>query len=256
MKVFDAHLHVIDPRFPLVANQGYLPEPFPVAAYRAVAEPLGVVGGAVVSGSFQGFDQAHLRHALATLGPGFVGVAQVPLSVDDDEIRDLDRAGVRAVRFNFRRGGSVSSAELERIAGRIHDIAGWHVELYVEPEALDALAPLLIRLPRVVIDHLGLAQKAFPTLRALVERGVRVKASGFGRLDFEPVAAVRELLALAPRSVVFGSDLPSTRAPRPFAAEDLERLLTGLDTADAERVALTNACDLYRLIPGLDAEKS
>jgi len=32
--VFDAHLHIIDPRFPLVANQGFLPDPFAVADYR------------------------------------------------------------------------------------------------------------------------------------------------------------------------------------------------------------------------------
>ena len=29
LAVFDAHLHVIDPRFPLVANQGYVPTPSP-----------------------------------------------------------------------------------------------------------------------------------------------------------------------------------------------------------------------------------
>ena len=34
LAVFDAHLHVIDPRFPLVANQGYVPDPFTVDDYR------------------------------------------------------------------------------------------------------------------------------------------------------------------------------------------------------------------------------
>ena len=28
--VFDAHLHIVDPRFPLVENNGYLPDPFTV----------------------------------------------------------------------------------------------------------------------------------------------------------------------------------------------------------------------------------
>ena len=27
-KIFDAHFHIIDPDFPLIANQGFLPEPF------------------------------------------------------------------------------------------------------------------------------------------------------------------------------------------------------------------------------------
>lgn len=28
--VFDAHLHIVDPLFPLVENNGYLPDPFTV----------------------------------------------------------------------------------------------------------------------------------------------------------------------------------------------------------------------------------
>lgn len=57
--LFDAHLHVIDPRFPLVANQGYLPPAFTVDDYRDRTAHLEVVGGAVVSGSFQAFDTGH-----------------------------------------------------------------------------------------------------------------------------------------------------------------------------------------------------
>jgi len=49
---------------------------------------------AVVSGSFHGFDQSYLLDALALLGPGFVGVTQLPATVTDDEIREkyLERA--------------------------------------------------------------------------------------------------------------------------------------------------------------------
>ena len=32
--LFDAHLHIIDPRHPLIPNQGFVPEPFSVADYR------------------------------------------------------------------------------------------------------------------------------------------------------------------------------------------------------------------------------
>ena len=62
-EVFDAHFHIIDPRFPLVANNGYLPDPFTATDYRARAAALHVTGGAVVSGSFQAFDQTYLRDA-------------------------------------------------------------------------------------------------------------------------------------------------------------------------------------------------
>jgi predicted TIM-barrel fold metal-dependent hydrolase len=48
-RVFDAHLHVIDPRFPLIPNQGYLPDPFTVEDYLEKTSALDVRGGAVVS---------------------------------------------------------------------------------------------------------------------------------------------------------------------------------------------------------------
>ncbi len=74
--VFDAHLHIIDPRFPL--EPGYRPPAFTVADYRERTAELGITGGAVVSGSFQGHDQTYLLDALERLGPGFAGVTQLP----------------------------------------------------------------------------------------------------------------------------------------------------------------------------------
>ena len=65
LAVFDAHLHIIDPRFPLVASQGYVPEPFTVEDYRTRTAGLGITGGAVVSGSFQGFDQSYFARCRA-----------------------------------------------------------------------------------------------------------------------------------------------------------------------------------------------
>ena len=34
--IFDAHCHIIDSRFPLVPNNGYLPEPFTVEDYLEI----------------------------------------------------------------------------------------------------------------------------------------------------------------------------------------------------------------------------
>ena len=246
VQVFDSHLHVIDPRFPLVSNRRYLPEAFTAADYRARVAGLNVVGGAVVSGSFQGFDQQYLRAALRALGPGFVGVTQLPPSASDAEIRELDAAGVRAVRFNLVRGGSAGLADLDALARRVHDVAGWHTELYVDGRELPALSPVLARLPRVVVDHLGLCAAGLPALLRLAERGVYVKATGFGRLDFDPAPALRALAAANPDALLFGTDLPSTRAPRPFRPDDLA-LVVGTLGADLARKAVhDNAVALYR----------
>jgi predicted TIM-barrel fold metal-dependent hydrolase len=100
--LFDAHLHVIDPRFPLVPNGGYLPPAFTVADYQARTAQLDVIGGAVVSGSFQAFDQTYLLAALAELGPGFVGVTQLPASVPDEQVVALAEAGVSGRRRHLR----------------------------------------------------------------------------------------------------------------------------------------------------------
>ena len=52
--VFDTHFHIIDPRFPVMENQGFLPPVFTVDDYRARIAGLGIDGGTVVAGSFQG----------------------------------------------------------------------------------------------------------------------------------------------------------------------------------------------------------
>lgn len=245
--LFDAHLHVFDPRFPLIRNDGYLPPPFTVEDYRARTSALGVTGGAVVSGSFQGFDQTYLLAALADLGAGFVGVTQLPVTAPDAQIRALAAAGVRAVRCNVRRGGAETLDQLDRLARRVHDLAGWHIELYIDARDLPDLADTLAALPQVSIDHLGLSREGLPHLLRLVERGARVKATGFSRGDLDVAAALQDLARANPAALMVGTDLPSTRAPRPFADSDLDLVANALNDPALAQAAFTgNAVALYR----------
>ena len=204
LAVFDAHLHVIDPRFPLTPNQGYVPEPFTVADYRARTASLDVVGGAVVAGSFQRGDTAYLLDALGRLGPAFVGVAELDPATSDEEILALDRAGVRAVRFNLHRGGTLDV----RLALRVHELVGWHAEVYATD--LAAHEQRLHALPRLVVDHLGMNADG---LAAAVRLGAMVKATP--RFQGDP-------RAVAPDKLLFGTDLPGTRARRVFEPADLD----------------------------------
>lgn len=247
MKFFDSHLHIIDPRFPLRENQGYLPDPFTVEDYQSELAGHGLLGGAIVSGSFQGFDQTYLVAALRQLGPRYCGVTQLPATVSDGELVSLDREGVRAVRFNLRRGGSETIENLEGLAHRIHDLLGWHVELYVDSASLGELSQTIARLPALSIDHLGLSQQGLDILVKLAGRGVRVKATGFGRVDFPVAKALREIYDANPKALMFGTDLPSTRAPRPYTPDDL-RLITEIFSCDeAENVLFGNALSFYRV---------
>ena len=245
-KYFDCHFHIIDKNFPVVANQGFMPDAFTSQDYLNRSKAVELCGGAVVSGSFQAFDQSYLFYALKVLGPSFVGVTQVPQTISDQELQELDSAGVRAVRFNVKRGGSEEIQHLESMAQRVHQLVGWHTELYVDSAELAELFETLVSLPAVSIDHLGLSKAGFPTLLKLAERGVRVKATGFGRVDFDVSSALTELYAANPRALMFGTDLPSTRAPAPYQDEDYTLVLKTLGEEKANNVFYKNAVDFYR----------
>jgi predicted TIM-barrel fold metal-dependent hydrolase len=245
-KYFDCHFHIIDKNFPVVPNQGFMPDAFTSENYLARVKEIDLCGGAVVSGSFQAFDQSYLFHALKVLGPSFVGVTQVPQTISEKELQELNGAGVRAVRFNVKRGGSEDIRHLENFARRVHQLAGWHTELYVDSAELADLFETLVSLPAVSIDHLGLSKAGFPTLLKLAEKGVRVKATGFGRVDFDVRAALTDLYAANPRALMFGTDLPSTRAPRPYQDDDYTLVLETLGEENAANVFYKNAIEFYR----------
>jgi predicted TIM-barrel fold metal-dependent hydrolase len=245
-KLFDAHLHIIDNRFPLVPNNGFLPDEFTCDDYLDRMKAYRLNGGAIVSGSFQAFDQSYLLDALQKLGAGFVGVTQLPASVSDEELVDLDRAGIRAVRFNLKRGGSEEIQHLDTLARRVYELVGWHVELYVDSKELAELYSTLVALPAVSIDHLGLSKEGFGTLLKLAEQGVHIKATGFGRVDFDVRTALRELYSANPESLMFGTDLPSTRAPRLYADDDFTLVVEVLGIENAVKVFYQNAVEFYR----------
>lgn len=244
--IFDTHFHIIDPRFPIMENQGFLPPAFAVDDYLERTTGLSIKGGTVIAGSFQGTQTQYMYDALAKLGPTFVGVIQIPATVTDEEIIRLNAAGVRAVRFNLYRGGSAGIDDLDRLARRVHDVAGWHAELYVDASTLEPFFETLAGLPKISIDHLGMTQAGLPKLLALAGRGAKVKATGFGRTEVDVPAALRELASVNPDCLMFGSDLPSQRARRPFSPSDIDLIRDTLGDTLARKVFWDNAVAFYR----------
>src|ERR1700722_16415825 len=101
-------------------------------------------------------------------------------------------------------------------------------------------------MPAASIDHLGLSKKGLPTLLRLVEKGIKVKATGFGRVDFDIPKALKEIAKANPDALMFGTALPSTRAPRPFLDEDIQLIQDTFDPLLANKILYSNALHFYQ----------
>ncbi|MBM7647846.1 putative TIM-barrel fold metal-dependent hydrolase [Bacillus ectoiniformans] len=246
MRIFDAHFHIIDYNFPVTVNQEYVPPDYKVEDYQHETADLHVAGGAIVSGSFQGFDQEYLLHALQQMGPAFCGVTQLPFTATDEEILHLNKNGIKALRFNIIRGGSEDLSKLDYFAKRVYNLVGWHSELYMDAQDLPEIAPIIKDLPAVSIDHLGLSETGLPHLLKLVDKGVRVKATGFGRVQLNVASALKSIYDVNPNALMFGTDLPSTRARRRFNEEDIHLIYSLFDEQSAEKIMYSNAVNWYR----------
>jgi hypothetical protein len=90
-----------------------------------------------------------------------------------------------------------------------------------------------------------MTRDGFSALLRLVERGVKVKATGFGRVELDVPEALRKISSVDPGALIFGTDLPGTRAERPFEEADIDLIVETLGEPLADRVLHENALDWY-----------
>jgi len=223
----DAHCHVFGPedRFPYAPERKYTPCDASRQQLFALRDFLGFSRNVIVQASCHGSDNAALVDALVNSDGLARGVAVVDPDVSEAELRDLDEAGVRGVRFNFvpRLADELPAEQYEAIARRIAPL-GWHIVVYFEESEIERLTPLFNRLPvPVVIDHMGTPDMSKPVdnpkfnaLQALLagRRDIWVKVTCPERLsvtgppydDFIPFA--RTLVERFPDQVLWGTDWP------------------------------------------------
>ena len=222
---WDSHIHVLDPRFPVVAGAVYQPPVATAADYRALQRRLGLQKVLVIQSSTHGTDHACLLDAIGQLGPGARGVAMVDAAVTTAELGRLTDGGVRGARCLMTPGGVLSWEEVPALAGRIQEF-GWHTNLQMRGHAFPERFETIRALPgAVVIDHLGLFSRPVPPdhpevavlLRLLDTGRVWVKLSapyGGGRMGPPPFEAAwplaRALVRHAPERMLWGSDWPHT----------------------------------------------
>ncbi|MDX2485811.1 MAG: amidohydrolase family protein [Pseudodonghicola sp.] len=155
----DAHCHVFGPAdtFPYSPKRKYTPCDAPKEKLFALRDHLGFSRNVIVQASCHGTDNAALVDALETAGDLARGVAVVSPDVSDEDLRAMDAAGVRAVRFNFVKR-LVDATPKEVFLGIAERIAklGWHIVVYFEAPDLEELIPFLESLPAtIVVDHMG-----------------------------------------------------------------------------------------------------
>ncbi|MCM3465886.1 amidohydrolase family protein, partial [Bacillus licheniformis] len=115
-------MHVYDDRFPVAPGTTLRPPNATVAQYRSVLARIGVKRNVVVTPSTYGTDNRCTLAAIAQFGADARGVAVVDGTVSDDELRMLDRGGIRAIRFNLSYPGATTLDMLAPLAARIANL--------------------------------------------------------------------------------------------------------------------------------------
>ena len=155
----DAHCHVFGPtlQFPFAPERKYTPTDASKEQLFALRDFLGFSRNVIVQATCHGKDNAALLDALKTAGDKARGVVTIGPEISDAELKAMDAAGVRGVRFNFvKRLVDFTPREvLTEIAHRIAPL-GWHVVIYFEAVDLPELESFFAHLPTpVVVDHMG-----------------------------------------------------------------------------------------------------
>jgi len=155
----DAHCHVFGPGavFPYAPERKYTPCDAPKEKLWELRDYLGFERNVIVQATCHGADNRALVDALLDSKGRARGVATVKQNVTDAELRELDAAGVRGVRFNFvkRLVDTTPRETLLSIAERIEPL-GWHIVIYFEAQELPELYEFFTSLPTVVVvDHMG-----------------------------------------------------------------------------------------------------
>src|SRR5476649_2678114 len=220
----DAHVHVFGPRARFPFGGSYVPSDAPKETLFERHAFLGIERCVIVHSAAHGFDLAATADALAAKDGSYLGVALMPVTVSDAELKRRDAEGFRGVRFHYmdHLGKGAPIDEVITFAKRLADI-GWHLQIHMAAKRIGELAPALRRSPvPVVIDHMGridasrgLEQPEFRALLALMrDKHVWVKVSGSDRITrqgppyADAVPFARRLAAEFGDRCVWGTDWP------------------------------------------------
>ncbi len=154
----DCHAHIFGPtrQYPLDVAADYRPAQATVDDYRLMLDRLGIARCVLVQPSVYGTDNRCLVDALRVLGDRAKGVAVISPDIPDEELLELNRAGVCGIRLNTAAKNGMDLDALEPLAERIRPL-GWHIQVLLTEDALIQSYRRLERLGcDVVVDHFAL----------------------------------------------------------------------------------------------------
>ena len=257
----DCHMHIYDgERFPPPRPGARMTSDAAVPQYRLFQQRIGTSRVVVVQPAANHIDNAVTLDALKQLGPQARGIAVVHPSVTDAELKTMQAARIRGIRFTqFDPNTAATTRDMiEPLAKRAAPL-GLHVQIHLRGDQIVDAADLLARLPgTLVFDHLGrlssgVNDPAFTVLRRLIEKGnTWMKLSGAYMVsgppdypDSTPIA--RAYIAAAPERMVWGSDWPHpTEKDKPDDAALFDLLSDWApDAATRQRILIDNPAELY-----------
>lgn len=155
----DAHCHVFGPaaEFPFAPERKYTPCDAGKDKLFALRDYLGFSRNVIVQATCHGRDNRALLDALKSSNDRARGIVSVGPDITENQIAEMDAAGVRGVRFNFvkRLVDATPRRVFLEIADKIKAF-GWHIVVYFEAADLAELTPFLKQLPTtIVVDHMG-----------------------------------------------------------------------------------------------------
>ena len=267
----DTHAHICGPadRFPYADERIYTPPDSTLEDYLHLLGVLGIERAVLVQPSVYGTDNRALLDALSRRGQGLRGVAVVEPDITTDQVRALDAAGIRGVRFNLvDHKGERNVVPLDVVRTLANTIApfGWHIEFLVNLDDAPKFAPAIEGLPvDVVVGHLGYPRHglgpwsnaaSLDAFLRLFETGrCWVKLTGPYRISAAPdlpypdvVHLARRLAGVNPDRLIWGTDWPHVMNKKPMPNDgDLTDLIADWlpDAALRARVLVANPAALY-----------
>jgi predicted TIM-barrel fold metal-dependent hydrolase len=259
----DTHFHIFESveKYPLSSTRMYDPALSTVEDYKTMARTIGIDRMVVVQASIYGTDNRCLLGSIERLGVAKArGIAVVDQSVTPNMLKEMDRLGVRGIRFNAITGRT--PIEWLPSLARMIEPLGWHIQLWTNSARLLEIGSILNDVPLpIVLDHMG----QFPAaegvngrqfqniLRLMEDQRFWIKLIGY-RVSQDPPSfadirdAAKALVAAAPERCLWGTDWPHIYLegrPMPNTTDLFECAYDWLSPSEAQGVFVDNPARLY-----------